>query len=188
MQLKTSPEYRSLKEEKDMFRRRMLFLGFFMKKLSALGADAILVGGEAIELYTGGTFATADIDLVVTNSALAEKLLNQLGFGMEVKNYWFNKDLNIVVQIAGDSYNGDDAKIRKFRVREYEIKVAPPEDLIVNRLYSMKFWKSKVETDYEQARVLLSIFANSLDYDYLAELARKNDVADVLADIQSSLK
>lgn len=182
--LKTSPEYISLKQEKDMFKRRMSFLAFFTKNLQEVGADAILVGGEAIELYTGGTFATADIDLVVSNKPLAEKLLNRLGFENEIKNFWFNRDLNIIIQIAGESYSGDTTKLRKFKVKEYELRVAAPEDLIVNRLYSAKFWKSKPQTDLEQATALLKIFSDSIDNNYLDEQAKRDDVVDVLAAVR----
>jgi len=55
---KTSPEYKEIKEERDLFRRRILFLGVLTSKLKENSVDAILVGGEAIDLYTAGNFAT----------------------------------------------------------------------------------------------------------------------------------
>lgn len=180
-QFKTSPEYRELIKETDTFKRRTLFLGFLTKTLKQNGIEVILVGGQAIDLYTAGTFATTDIDLVVDNKITAEKLLNRFGFGKEANGLWLNKDLAIVIQIISQPYSGDSNKLRKFKVRDYEIKVAAPEDLIQNRLYSAKFWKSNIQRDMEESIALLRIFADSIDNSYLDRLAKENDIEDYLA-------
>jgi hypothetical protein len=182
---KTSREYKELKEEKDLFRRRMFFLAFLTERLKENGVDAILVGGEAIDLYTAGTFATSDIDLLVTNKAATEKLLNRFGFRKQDDEVWFNSDLNIVIQVITESYSGDTAKLRKFQVKGYELRVAAPEDLIANRLYSAKFWKSNPQRDIEQAISLLRIFAKSIDRAYLDDgLAKKNGIEDILSEVR----
>ena len=178
---KTSPEYREIKEERDPFRQRILFLGFLTAKLKESGVDAILVGGEAVDLYTAGTFATTDIDLVVDNKTTTEKLLNRFGFGKKGNRLWFNSDLKIVVQVIDQSYSGDPERLKKFRVKDYELKVAAPEDLIQNRLYSAKFWKSNTQRDMEESIALLKIFSDSIDNAYLDKLAKKNDIIDFLA-------
>jgi hypothetical protein len=146
------------------------------------GVDAILVGGEAIDLYTAGNFSTSDIDLVVTNRTVTEKLLNKFGFGKEANGLWFNKDLNIVIQVIPEPYSGDPAKLRTFRIKGFELRVAAPEDLIANRLYSKKFWKSNPQRDSEQAIALLKIFADSIDNTYLNKLAKRGDIEDVLTE------
>jgi hypothetical protein len=180
-QFKTSPEYRELIKETDAFKRRTLFLGFLTKILKQNDVEAILVGGQAVDLYTAGTFATTDIDLVVDNKIVAEKLLNRFGFGKEANGLWLNKDLAIVVQIISQTYSGDSKKLRKFKVKDYEIRVAAPEDLIQNRLYSAKFWKSNTQRDMEESIALLRIFADSIDNHYLDRLAKENDIEDYLA-------
>ena len=179
---KTSPEYKELKEETDLFKRRILFLGFLTAKLKENGVDAILVGGEAIDLYTAGTFATSDIDLLVDNKTTSEKLLNRFGFGKTGNGLWFNSDLNIVIQIIPESYSGDPDRLRKFKVKDYELRVAAPEDLIQNRLYSAKFWKSNPQRDMEESIALLRIFSDSIDNSYLDKLAKENDIVDYLAE------
>lgn len=180
-QFKTSPEYKELIKETDAFRRRILFLGFITKILKQNGVEAVLVGGQAIDLYTAGTFSTTDIDLVVDNKTIAEKLLNRFGFGKEANGLWFNKDLVIVVQVISQPYSGDSKKLRKFKVKDYEIRVAAPEDLIQNRLYSAKFWKSNTQRDMEESIALLRIFADSIDNSYLDRLAKENEIEDYLA-------
>jgi len=179
---KTSPEYKDLKQEQDLFKRRIQFIAFLTEKLKEQGVDTILVGGEAIDLYTAGNFATSDIDLLVTNRAVTEKLLNKFGFGKEVNGLWFNKDLNIVIQVIPEPYSGDPARLRKFRIKDFELRVAAPEDLIANRLYSKKFRKSNPQRDSEQAIALLKIFADSIDNTYLNKVAKRDNIEDVLAE------
>ncbi len=181
---KTSPEYKELKQEQDLFKRRILFSAFLAEKLKENGADAILVGGEAIDLYTAGTFATSDIDLLVTNKIVTEKLLNRFGFGKEDNGLWFNRDLNIVIQVIPEPYGGDPGRLRKFSVKGYELKVAAPEDLIANRLYSAKFWKSNPQRDLEEAISLLKIFSDSIDHAYLDDQAKKNNIQDILTSVR----
>jgi hypothetical protein len=179
---KTSPEYKELKQEENLFKRRILFLAFLSKKLKENSVDAILVGGEAVDLYTAGTFATSTIDLLVTGKTVTEKLLNRFAFGKEANGLWFNRDLNIVIQVIPESYSGDLRRLRKFKVKEYELRVAAPEDLITNRLYSTKFWKSNPQRDLEQAVTLLKIFSGSIDNGYLDDLAKKNNIQDILTE------
>ena len=179
---RTSQEYRELEKEKDLFRRRILFIAIFSKRLGRDGVDVILVGGEAIDLYTSGTFSTSDIDLLVSDKTTAGRLLNKFAFRKEANGLWFNRQLNIVIQVISESYSGDKTRVRKFRIRESELAVAAPEDLIANRLYSAKFWKSNPQRDLEQAVALLKIFDNSIDDAYLNELAGKNKIGDYLAD------
>ena len=177
---KTSPEYKEIKKERDPFRRRIFFLAVLTSKLKENSVDVILVGGEAIDLYTAGNFATSDIDLVVDNKTITEKLLNKFGFGKQGNQLWFNSDLNIIVQVIDKSYSGDSSRLKKFRVKNYELKVAAPEDLIQNRLYSAKFWKSNPQRDMEQSIALLGIFSDSIDDSYLDRLAKEHDIVDYL--------
>ncbi|MDE1725489.1 MAG: hypothetical protein KGH76_06300 [Thaumarchaeota archaeon] len=182
IRFKTSPQYRELKRENNLFRRRLYFIGFFTETLKQNGVKAILVGGEAIDVYTAGTFATADIDLVVDNKIITENLLNRFGFGKKSNGLWFNQDLVIVIQIITNPYSGDLKKLRKFKIKDYELKVAAPEDLIQNRLYSAKFWKSTPQRDMEESIALLRIFADSIDDTYLDKIAKENDIIDYLAE------
>lgn len=182
LRFKTSQEYKELKAERDLFKRRLYFIGLLTKTLKQNGAEAILVGGEAIDVYTAGTFSTTDIDLVVDNKTIAEKLLNRFGFGKKANGLWLNEDLVIVIQVITNPYSGDRGKLRKFKVKDYEIKVAAPEDLIQNRLYSAKFWKSNPQRDMEESIALLRIFADSIDNAYLDKIAKENDIIDYLAE------
>jgi hypothetical protein len=177
---RTSPEYIQIKEEKDQLQRKLLFLGFFSEKLKEKGVNAIIVGGEAIDIWTGGTFASADIDLLVESKKIAEKLLNKFGFEKKGNTLWLSKDLAIVIHIIESSYSGDYNKLKKMTIGKYEIQIASPEYLIKDRLCSFKFWKDNPQSDMEKTVTLLKIFSDSIDNSYLNELAKENDIEDVL--------
>lgn len=177
---RTSPEYKQLKEEKDQLKRKLLFLGFFSEKLKEKGVNAIIVGGEAIDIYTGGTFASADIDLLVQSRTITERLLNKFGFEKKENTLWLNKELAIVIHVIESSYSGDSSRLTKMKVGKYQIQIASPEYLIKDRLCSFKFWKDNPQSDMEKAIALLRIFSDSIDNTYLDGLAKENDIEDVL--------
>lgn len=179
---RTSPEYQQIKEEKDQLKRRLLFLGFFTEKLKEKGVQAVIVGGEAIDIYTGGTFASADIDLLVQSRTITEKLLNKFGFEKQKNTLWLNKDLAIVVHVIESSYSGDSDRLKTMKIGKYEIQIASPEYLIKDRLCSFKFWKDNPQSDMEKCVALLRIYSDSIDNSYLDKLAKENDIVDVLAE------
>jgi len=171
--------YRRIKNESDTFKRKVYFAALFVNELRKIGIDAILVGGSAVEFYTRGKFQTADIDFAVTDRSGATQILRSLGF--EAKDaVWYNRELDIIVDPSDKDYTGDPDKVRIVDVGDVEVKVAGVEDLIVNRLYSAKYWKSNPQRDMEEATALLSIFSSSIDNEYADRLAKQNDVVDIL--------
>jgi hypothetical protein len=180
--IRTSPEYKKMREEKDQLQRKLLFLGFFTEKLKEKDVNAVIVGGEAIDIYTGGTFASADIDLLVQSKIIPEKLLNKFGFEKKSNMLWLNKELAIVMHIIESMYSGDFDKLKKMKIGKYELQIASPEYLIKDRLCSLKFWKDNPQSDMEKTVTLLKIFFDSIDNSYLDQLAKENDIEDVLAE------
>ena len=154
-------------------------------KLREKGVGAVLVGGQAIDFYTAGNFATSDIDLIVDNPVLVKNLLNKFGFGKEADGLWLNQDLNLVVQVISESYRGDTSKLKTVKIKDLELKVAAPEDLIQNRLCSLKLWQSNPQSDLEQSIALLKIFEGNLDNEYLDKIAREHDIEDVFAEARA---
>ncbi|MHB2035180.1 MAG: hypothetical protein ACYCPW_00350, partial [Nitrososphaerales archaeon] len=122
----------NLKKEKEQFRRKFLFLGYFFDELTKLGVSAYLVGGEAVEIYTAGQFSTGDIDITTSNRAATIKLLLDLGF-TRTGMIWLYADLGIAVQIVS-SFPSHVEKNRTISVNGHKVKVVGVEDLIVDRL------------------------------------------------------
>ena len=177
-------DYKRILKEKDRFTRKLTFAAFLANRLENNGIDCVLVGGSAVEVYTNGDFPTADMDFDVSDMGKAIQLLKNLGF-KKTDSLWYNSDLDIVVDLSSKGYSGDPAKLRIIKVRNYSLKVAGVEDLVVNRLYSAKFWKSNPQRDLEEATALVRIFSGKVDSDYLKLLAKKNDVIDVLSRIMT---
>ncbi|MHC1586700.1 MAG: hypothetical protein ACXQTV_04070 [Candidatus Hecatellaceae archaeon] len=45
--------------------------------------EAVIVGGQAVEIYTAGQHTTGDVGLVVSSRRRTEKILRELGFERE---------------------------------------------------------------------------------------------------------
>ena len=166
----------ALRKEPNELKRKMLLLGYLSKALEQAGGELFLVGGQAVETYTGGVFTTGDIDISTTKTAETEALLSDLGFSKEGM-IWLSTRLGLAVHIVTD-YPRRALRARTIEVGGYEVKVVGVEDLILDRLAAAKFWKS--ERDAEQARALLATFKDSIDYAYLKKIAREDSVEDVL--------
>jgi hypothetical protein len=167
------------KEPNDL-KKKMLLLGFLSDELSGKGGFLLLVGGQAVETYTGGQFTTGDVDITTTDREETEKLLGRLGFTREGM-VWLNEKLAIVVHIVG-SYPTRTERVRTVEVGPYRVRVVGVEELIIDRLRAAKFWKSK--RDSEQAAVLLNGFRERIDPEYLRNRAQEEKVDDVLSEVE----
>ena len=177
---------RHLKKEKDQFRRKVMFIGYLFGELSRLRVSAYLVGGQAVEIYTGGQFSTGDVDITTGDSEETAKLLLRLGFA-KVGMIWLQEDLGIAVQIVG-SYPSRTEKVRTLNIDGNEVKVVGVEDLIIDRLVASKYWRSNPKLDLEQATVLMDEFSDSLDLKYLQIRAVEEKVDDYLKTISRIAK
>lgn len=178
--------FTKLDAETDPLKRKVFLIGFLFEELSKRGVDVCLVGGEAVELYTGGQFSTGDIDITVSDRSLAEKILKNLGFQREGM-IWLNKRLKVAFQIVA-SYPSHREKVRVVKAQGLSIKVVGVEDLIVDRLVAAKYWRSNPKLDTEQALVLFRNFKNSLDLSYLKQRTEEEKVDDILDEIQKLAK
>jgi len=169
----------------DPVKRRAMFIAIFSKEIIRRGGKPpIVVGGEAVELYTQGSYTTGDIDikapLEVTKSVLKEWGFNKKG------RTWFNKDLDIYIDWLGASLDeGKEAEKRIVTLkiaRGLEIKVISIEDLMIDRLNAAKWWGDVDSLMW--ARVLLGVqktLGDEIDLKYLKQRAREEGVTDFLS-------
>ena len=165
-----------LTREPNELRKKMLLLGYLSARLKRRRASVFLVGGQAVEVYTGGAFTTGDIDISTTDTRSTEALLSKLGFSKEGM-VWVSTRLGLAVHLVA-SYPGRTLRTRIIEVDDYAVSVVGVEDLVVDRLAAAKFWKS--ERDAEQAKALLGVFRDSIDYKYLEQLAKGEMVFNLL--------
>jgi len=170
-----------LANEPNELRKKMLLLGYVSERMARRKASVFLVGGQAVETYTGGVFTTGDIDITTTDTRGTEALLEKLSFVKEGM-IWVSVRLGMAVHLVA-SYPRRSIRHRTFEVDGYLVKVVGVEDLIVDRLCAAKFWRS--ERDAEQAKALIEVFRESIDDGYLEELARAENVYDSLSQAKS---
>ena len=166
-----------LGSEPNELKKKMLLLGYVSAAMARRGTSVFLVGGQAVETYTGGVFTTGDIDITTTDTKGTEELLSKLGFAREGM-IWISTRLGLAVHLVS-SYPRRSLRFRTIEVEGFAVKIVGVEDLIIDRLAVAKFWKS--ERDAEQAKALLNVFRDSIDRAYLDGLAKDESVYDFLA-------
>lgn len=107
------------------------------------GAVPVVVGGAAVELYTGGAYTTGDIDLVGSVSARAAQKLKEAGFERHGR-HWIQESAQIFVEFPGEALDPaeEDTWIE---VEGHRIRAISLEDLLVDRLGAWEYWHSAVD-------------------------------------------
>lgn len=103
----------------------------------------ILVGGAAVELYTGGAYTTGDVDLVgsVTPGVACE--LEEAGFERHGR-HWIHEKAQIFVEFPGAALGeGEAASWSELEGRR--LRIISVEDLLVDRLGAWEYWRSPVD-------------------------------------------
>lgn len=128
----------------DPVKKRALFIAILSKRIVDQGAEmAIVVGGEALEIYTQGNYTTGDIDIKSSYNEM-EAALFEMGFRKRGRAF-YSEELDIFVDWLGASLEeGTDAEQRTVLVeidQDHVIRLISVEDLIIDRLNAAKWWK-----------------------------------------------
>jgi hypothetical protein len=135
-------------------------------------APPILVGGAAVELYTGGAYTTGDLDFVGSVPAGVSKALEEAGFRREGR-HWIHGKEELFVEFPG-SQIGADERTAMLRVGGTTVLTLTPEDMIVDRLAAWQFWRST--TDGASAFLIWQAQKDRLDLERLEALAQRRKV------------
>ncbi len=167
----------------DETRRRAVFIALLSAEMSNRGAESpIVVGGEAVELYTQGRYTTGDIDLKGRKEIL-EAILMEWDF-VKQGRIWVSKDYGIYIDWLGGSLDeGAEAESRTNIIAlddDNEIRVVSMEDLIIDRLCAAKYWNDQDSLMW--AKTLMEILGKTggMDTQYLSVRAEKEQVTDLL--------
>jgi len=135
----------------------------------------VLVGGAAVEFYTGGAVVSGDFDIVTqAEEALGQALLAE-GFRREDRPGWllrgyYHPELALGVEIVGRALfegQADESRVLIVQVTpEAAVALAPVEDLIADRMGQFASTASGVGEMLEQAIRLLQL-APWVDEEYL---------------------
>jgi|Deesub1362A_J573_1020465.scaffolds.fasta_scaffold00449_2 hypothetical protein len=153
-----------LKKIESPLKRRMLLLGVLTQELENKGVKPVLVGGNALELYSLGGYATADIDIVCKDSDLIGEVLERLDFKKEGR-FWINEELEMAVEVPSKILAGSMDRVEIFEIEDFKVYIIGKEDLIVDRLNACVFWRS--DEDCRWAKELILLYYDKLDWEYL---------------------
>ncbi|WP_340314359.1 hypothetical protein [Rhizorhabdus argentea] len=149
----------------------------------------ILVGGAAVELYSGSAIVTGDFDLVTARQEAFEEILQSNGFvrpsgpGMATRG-WVHPALKLGFEIVSDRLldgNADRSRVRLLDAGDGKhFAVISIEDLIADR---MGQYASGTARDLlEQARTLYKL-SERIDRSYLDRRIREETAGEYGIDI-----
>jgi hypothetical protein len=140
------------------------------------GGVPVLVGGAAVELYTGGNYVTGDLDFVGSVPTAVARKFEAAGFRREGR-HWVHEGGQAFVEFpAAHLQVGDRAAV--LRVGRQQVVILGLEETLVDRLAAWAFWTSEV--DGVAAFELWRRRAGELDRRRLAMLARAREVEPAL--------
>lgn len=135
----------------------------------------ILVGGSAVQLYTGGNYASVDMDIVLDDISTVVDILEANSF-TKIEKQYYSREYDLLVEFVSGPAPG---KINRLKYGEQFVLVTSLEEIIIDRLSAAKWWN--VPKDLEWVRVMIS--SNNiikLDIEYLRKRAAEEDIEDFL--------
>jgi hypothetical protein len=161
---------------------RTAALTAWFQGLFPAGAEVpILVGGAAVEIYSGGAFTSGDLDFVGAISGKVAKLLEGAGFRQQGR-HWIRDQGQVFLELPGSALEFPAQAIQSW-IGSWEIRILSPEDVLVDRLASWQFWQSKA--DGVAAFQMFQRMAGSLDEARLEAAAQHSRVTPALERLRS---
>jgi hypothetical protein len=179
----TADEIVRLRQTEERLRRNLLFVALLDRKLGRPSPvqRPIVVGGSAVEFYTTGGYASADMDLVMLHPEDADRILGASGFQRRGR-YWLLPDTDLLVEFPGQTLTY--APGAYDRLTEVEMgdglaaTVIGIEDILIGRLYAGI--SERRENDRRWALEMAVLHYDRLDWDAVDALAAANGIADAV--------
>lgn len=168
---------------KDFPERHLEIAAILTEALQTVGVHPIVVGGGAVEFYTGGEYATGDLDLIAPEGRELAVVMSALGFEKRGKS-WTHEQRSIFVEFPNTQLRPNEEWVA-IRYGNVDIRMVSPEDLVVERLRSFKFWNATV--DAVNALVLMGSWPQ-FDTRKATVKAAKEEVRDAFEGLQEILK
>lgn len=166
-----------LKSIESPFKRRIFFVALLSKKLEEKGIYPIIVGGNALEFYTFGSYSTEDIDLVSAGTKEIGEVLRGWNFEL-IGRHWYNPELEIAIEIPDEYLAGDYSRLTYVEIENFIARIIGIEDLIIDRLNACVYWKS--QQDCEWVKELIALHLDEIDWEYLTFKAREEGTLETL--------
>lgn len=168
-----------LSEQKEKYWKTLVFATLLAQEADLDDTGMIVVGGSAIEIYTKGGYLSGDIAILGDAKRLLP-VLEQWRF-TKTGRIWYRRDWNIAVDVMSKEYHGDWGHTNIYSSPYGSIRVAAIEDLLVSRLISAKYWQ--IPTDIEHAVLLAVDYDSIIDWEYVTERAKREEVDELLPEL-----
>lgn len=144
----------------------------------------VLVGGAAVELYTGGAYTTGDYDFVGEVPEAVARALEESGFKREGR-HWIHAKAELFVEFPGSAVQPHE-KTAILELGDASVLTLSPEDMIIDRLAAWQFWSST--TDGASAFLIWRAQEKMLDPKRLTALAEIRGVGKGLARLRDFVR
>ena len=159
----------------DTLTRNLLFVGLLTREVAKEGIRPVIVGGQAVEFYTAGGYATRDIDLVARDTIGIGRVLERWGF-RKAGRYWTREDLGLAVEVPGSVLAGDEGRVTEVEIKGLKVYLIGIEDIIIDRLNAFVHWNSRDDGDW--AREMAHLNRADIDWEYLEKRAEAEGVLE----------
>ncbi|MBU4128773.1 helix-turn-helix domain-containing protein [bacterium] len=167
-----------VKETKDPLERRLIFMGLLTRETEKEGIRPVVVGGNAVQFYTFGGYATDDIDIAFSDHHLLNKILRGWNFTQEGR-HWYNQELDIAIESPTSGLSGEELeRITTVEIYGLTIYIVGIEDIIIDRLNAYVHWESI--DDGRWAKELIQIHKKEIDWKYLEKRAKEERTWEAL--------
>ncbi|MCI4398831.1 MAG: hypothetical protein JHC34_08325 [Acidobacteria bacterium] len=139
----------------------------------------VLVGGGAVEIYTGGAYVTGDLDFAGVLTPEALRSLEAEGF-VRHGRHLVHEAAQLYLEFPSRALAPQEESQRR-RVGKHSILIVSFEDLLVDRLAAWVFWHSAV--DGVNAFLLWRKRPRNLDLERLMKRAKASGVDKALASL-----
>lgn len=161
--------------------RRLGVAAAIQTAVTGLGLEAVVVGGLAVEYWTHGEFATADIDLLLPSTEAVRSSLLDLGFESGTGRHWELPDHNVAIELPGNALSAPQEAVAVGSPIGSKVIMLRPEDAIVQRIH--EFFATGYFDSAVQAVAMLK--APQLDYRLLRERIALENLDAALEAIES---
>lgn len=163
--------------ETDRFLKFFAILNTFLEEKGV--GKIIIVGGFAAEIYSGRSYRTGDVDIIVEGDKdLVSHVLERISEkGLRILLPKIKEISEKGIDIVGTVYDKK-KKPWKINVNSYHVYIIPPEELILIYLEAWKYWNSL--EDRNKAVLVYCAMKEKIDEKYLEEEAKRKSLTDYL--------
>ncbi|MFW5979626.1 MAG: DUF6036 family nucleotidyltransferase [Halanaerobium sp.] len=170
-----------INEDIDNFSKKLKIIAVLTSAIKEkLNLTPVVVGGQAVEFYTGGGYATMDVDMICeTSTKKIAEVIEKLGFYRDNK-YWIldSNKIDLAIETPSGPLAGSVDKLMELEIGQHTAYFIGIEDIIIDRLNAYVHWNEKWQEEW----ILGMLVSNydDIDFEYLHKRAGEERINDYL--------